>query len=133
MAADAEAVRHLAGKVAAALEAADLSAYADLLDPAVTWGPPGDPVPPCRNREQVLQWYRHGVQSGTRARVTETTVSGDKILVGLKVTGRLSPDDEPGGEEDRWQILTVRGGRVTDIAGFDGRDEAIAWSGFHNA
>ena len=60
----------LAGQVRQALQAADLDAYAALLDPAVPLGPPGDPSAPCQSRAQVLAWYRQGRNSGTRARVT---------------------------------------------------------------
>jgi RimJ/RimL family protein N-acetyltransferase/ketosteroid isomerase-like protein len=117
----------LAAQVRSALEAADLDAYADLLDRGVRWGPPGDPVPQCRSRAQVLAWYRRGRQAGTRARVVETVVAGDKILVGLKVARSAAPDD--GVESDRWQVLTVRHGRIADITGFDNRDDAAAWAG----
>jgi RimJ/RimL family protein N-acetyltransferase len=123
----ADVVERLAGQVTLALEAADLDAYAELLDPAVRWGPPGDPVPPCRNRAQVLAWYQRGRAAGVRARVTETLVSGNRILVGLKVSGR--PATGAGDETDRWQVLTVREGRVTAIDGFEERDEAAAWAG----
>jgi len=121
-----DATQRLAGRVRQALEAADLTAYADLLDPAVRWGPPGDPSPPCQNRDQVLAWCRRGRGTGTRARVTETLVSGDRILVGLKVTGSQAA---AAGEKDRWQILTVRRGRITGITGFGDRDEAAACAG----
>jgi RimJ/RimL family protein N-acetyltransferase/ketosteroid isomerase-like protein len=118
----AEVMGRLAGQVRQALEAADLDTYAGLLDRAVRWGAPGDPAPPCRSREQVLAWYRRARESGTRARVTDTIVAGDKILVGLKVASG-------GGEADRWQVLTVRGGRITAIDGFADRDEAEIWAG----
>jgi RimJ/RimL family protein N-acetyltransferase len=118
-----DATQHVAGKVRQALEAADLAAYTDLLDPAVRWGPPGDSSPPCQNRDQVLAWYRRGREAGTRARVTEMLVSGDRILVGLKITGSPAAG---AGESDRWQVLTVRDGRITSITGFDDRDEAAA-------
>jgi ketosteroid isomerase-like protein len=117
-------IEWLAGQVRQALETADLEAYADLLDPGVRWGPPGDPAPACQSRRQVLEWYQRGRDAGTRARVTETRVSGDKILVGLAVTGTGTS-----GETGRWQVLTVRGGRITDIVAFDERDEAAAWAG----
>jgi RimJ/RimL family protein N-acetyltransferase/ketosteroid isomerase-like protein len=120
--------RELAQHVAAALEAADLSAYSDLLDPDVRWGPPGDPAPPCRNRDQVLSWYGRGRQAGVRARVTETVVAGDRILVGMRVS-RTGTAAAGGQEADRWQVLTVRGGRVSEIVGFDDRREATAWAG----
>ncbi len=117
----------LAAQVRSALEAADLDAYADLRDRGVRWGPPGDPVPQCRSRAQVLAWYRRGRDAGTRARVVETVVAGDKILVGLKVARTAAPGDDA--ESDRWQVLTVRDGRIADITGFDDRDEAAAWAG----
>jgi RimJ/RimL family protein N-acetyltransferase/ketosteroid isomerase-like protein len=124
----ADLMDRIAGQVREALEAADLDGYADLLDDGARWGAPGDPVPPCRSRAQVLAWYRRGRDAGTRARVTETLVAGDKILVGLKVTG---PADAPteAGEADRWQVLTVRGGRVAEITGFSDRNDAAAWAG----
>jgi hypothetical protein len=123
----AEVMDRLAGQVRQALEAADFNAYADLLDRGVRWGPPGDPVPSCRSREQVLAWYQRARDSGTRARVTETVVAGHKILVGLKLAGR--PDVAETAETDRWQVLTVGGGRITSITGFVEREEAAAWAG----
>jgi RimJ/RimL family protein N-acetyltransferase/ketosteroid isomerase-like protein len=117
----------LAAQVRSALEAADLDAYADLLDRGVRWGPPGDPVPPCRSRAQVLAWYRRGREAGTRARIVETVVAGDKILVGLNIVRTAAADD--GAESNRWQVLTVRDGRIADITGFGDRDEAAAWAG----
>ena len=127
MASGAGDIDYLASQIVTALESADLSAFSDLLDHAVRWGAPGDPAPPCQSREQVLAWYRRGRSAGARASVTEIVVSGDQILVGMTVTGRSSGDSESGAE-DRWQVLTVRDGRVTDIVGFDDRDEAAAWA-----
>lgn len=122
-----EATERLAQQVRIALEAADLAAFSDLLDPDVSWGPPGDPSPSCQNRDQVLSWYRRGRQAGVRARVSEIAVLRDRILVGLMVTG--SQAAEMGGEAERWQVLTVRGGRVVGIVGFDDRSEAAAQAG----
>jgi hypothetical protein len=137
MAGEARDISYLAAQIAAALESADLSAFRDLLDPAVRWGPPGSPAPPCQSREQVLTWYRRGRAEGTRASVTETVVSGDRILVGMTVTGRPSGESESGegesADQDRWQVLAVRDGRVTDIVGFGDRDEAAAWAGLGQA
>lgn len=60
----------VAGRVRAALQEADLSTLADLLDPDVHWGAPDDPAPECQNREQVLAWYRQARDAGLRADVT---------------------------------------------------------------
>jgi ketosteroid isomerase-like protein len=117
----------IAASVRTALEAADLDAFADLLDPRVTWGAPGDPSPPCQNRQQVLEWYRQGRADGRRARVTDAFAHQDKVLVAMRVTpgdGRPEAD-----EADRWQVLTVAHGRVTDIRGYDNERAARAATG----
>jgi SnoaL-like domain len=110
--------------VRAALESADLDAISKLLDPNVRWGP-DDSDQACQNRQQVLAWYRRARAAGVRAHVTETTVYGDRILVGLAVTGRPVADGA-GTEADRWQVLTVGGSGIVEICGFDSREEAAA-------
>lgn len=111
----------LAGQVRAALGSPDLTAYKDLLAPDVYWGPPDSPQWGCHNREQVLAWYRKARRKGVSANVTEVVAGRDALLVGLDVTGR----------EDslRWQVLRVRDGLITDICGFDNRDEAATRAG----
>jgi hypothetical protein len=115
----------IAERVRAALESADLTAIAALLDPNVAWGAPDDRAPSCQNRQQVLSWYRRGRAAGVRAQVSELAVHGDKILVGLKVVGNRAAEDQ-GGDADRWQVLTIRGGHVVDIRGFEERSDAVA-------
>jgi ketosteroid isomerase-like protein len=119
---DPPTMEHLAERVRTALQSGDLTAYRELLDPNVRWGPLDDPSSGCTNRDEVLTWYRRGRARGVRAAVTETVVQGDTILVGLRVTG--NPAEEPGGEVDRWQVLRVVDGRIVDIRGFDDRVEA---------
>ncbi len=109
----------IAGQVRAALASADLAGFSGLLDPGVQWGAPDDSKPTCRNREQVMAWYQRGWQDGTRARVTEVSVHDDKILVGLTVK-------RDGDYGERWQILTVGPGGVTDIRGFEDRESAAS-------
>jgi ketosteroid isomerase-like protein len=118
----------IARRVREALTAADADAFADLLDPRVTWGAPGDPAPPCQNRDQVLAWYRQGQAEGRRAQVTDVAVHGDKILVSLTVTPRKPTVHDVAAE--RWQVLTLTGGRVTDIRGYDDEPGARAAAGF---
>ena len=104
-------MERIAGQVQAALRTADLNGYRELLDPNVTWGAPGDMEFGCRNREQLLAWYRRGRAKGVRADVMETMVRNDKILVGLSIVDG-QPSSEPGSETSRWQILTVKRGLV---------------------
>jgi ketosteroid isomerase-like protein len=115
----------IVGGVRAALESADLDAISELLDPNVRWGAPDDPDQACQNRQQVLAWYRQRREAGVRAHVTETAVYGDQILVGLAVTGRLTVK-EADTQANRWQVLTVGGGGIVEICGFDSREEAVA-------
>lgn len=123
-----DATAEIAQRVRAALDATDLEAFADLLDPRVTWGAPGDPAPPCQNREQVLAWYRQGRADGRRADVLDVTGQRDKILVSMTVTDRHPTPDQPGA--NRWQVLTIVDGRITDIHGYDNESDAVSAAGF---
>jgi ketosteroid isomerase-like protein len=125
MATDQMDMEQIAGQIRTALQSADLTGYRDLLDSDVTWGAPDDAGSGCRNREQVLTWYRRGRAEGVRADVTEAGVYGDKILVGLSVVNDRSPS-EGGDATERWQILTIRDGLVTDIRGFEDRASAVS-------
>jgi ketosteroid isomerase-like protein len=117
----------LAAKVRVALDSADPEAFGGLLDPNVTWGAPGDPSPSCRNRRQVLDWYQRGRADGRRAKVRDLTCHRDKIVVTMTVSSAGSPAVEAG--VDRWQVLTVTGGRISDIRGYDRRGDALAAAG----
>jgi ketosteroid isomerase-like protein len=125
---DERTPEEVAGRVKVALESADLASFRDLLDPNVRWGAPDDPTPSCRNRDQVLAWYQRGRDAGVRASVAEVIVGADKLLVGLAVTGNAAPAAQ-GAEANRWQVLTLGGGRVVDIRGFDDRSEAAVRAG----
>jgi ketosteroid isomerase-like protein len=109
----------LAERIRAALSAEDVEAFADLLDPAATWGAPGDPHPPCRNRRQVIEWFRRGRAAGRHGAVLDVTSSGDKLLVAMTSV--------PGAPvADRWQVLTITEGRISDIRGYDDHTAATA-------
>jgi hypothetical protein len=108
--------------VRVALESADLDEFAELLDPNVTWGAPGDASPPCQSRRQVLAWYQRGRADGLRARVLGVSTHGDKILVSMTVTS----GDDAASETARWQVLTVSNDRVVDIRGYDDEQAATA-------
>jgi ketosteroid isomerase-like protein len=56
------------------------------------------------------------------------TAGAGTLLVGLKVTGTQAAR-EAGEAVERWQVLTLRDGRVTDIRGFDDRAAAAARAG----
>jgi hypothetical protein len=119
-------LEELARKVKLALEAADLIAFAELLDSRVRWGPPGDPSPPCQTRDQVIAWYERAKSSGMTASVGEVQLVAGRVLVELVVSGPGQTRGRTG--QARWQVLTVRDGRVVDIAGFEQELEAVAWA-----
>ncbi len=118
----------LASKVEVVLNSADLSAFSQLLDPNVTWGPPGDQVSGCHNRDEVIAWYKRARAEGMAGEVTEVVPGHDALLVGLRVTG-TGEAEEAGGVAERWQVLRVRAGRVVDIRGYPDRSEAAAQAG----
>jgi hypothetical protein len=64
------------GQVQAAPQSADLTSCRDLLDPNVIWGTPAYEGPGCRNRDQVLTWYRSGRAKGARHMITADPVVG---------------------------------------------------------
>jgi ketosteroid isomerase-like protein len=118
----------LASKVEFVLNSADLSAFAELLDPNVTWGPPGDLASGCHNREEVIAWYNRARAGGMAGHVTEVILGDDALLVGLRVTGTQEAADA-GGAAERWQVLRVQDGRVVDIRGYADRSEAALHAG----
>jgi hypothetical protein len=65
--------------------------------------------------------------SGVAGRVTEIEVLGSRVVVSLTVSGSRA-GIERGGNALRWQVYNVRGGRITDIVGFDDRQDAIEFA-----
>jgi hypothetical protein len=112
--------------VRTALAAEDPAAFIELLDPAVTWGAPGARNPSCKNRNQVLTWYQRGRDAGVRGSVYDVEVLGDRLLVSMSVRGTESAR-ERGGAALRFQVLTIRSGKVVDIVGFDDKTEALSY------
>jgi ketosteroid isomerase-like protein len=119
----------LTGRVRLALESGDLDAIRDLLDPGARWGATEGPSDSdCQNRDQVLAWWARARAAGASAVVTEVTAGAGTLLVGLEVTGTPQAS-EAGGAVQRWQVLTVRGDRITDIRGFGDRAAAAGRAG----
>jgi len=117
--AEAMSAKTLAPQLKGLLEGGDFDALTAVLDPDVTWAAADFPDDGCRNRGEVLAWWRAAYEAGVRAEVTGAEVHGDALLVSLKVTG-------PGGSGDRFQVLTVGVRGITSIAGFESRSDALA-------
>ena len=126
MGAMTDTMEETAALVRRALAAQDVEAFAELLDPAVTWGAPRATNPSCKSRDQVLAWYQRGRDAGVRGRVYDVEVLGDRLLVSMSVRGTESAQ-ERGGAALRFQVLTVRSGRIVDIVGFDDKADARSY------
>lgn len=120
-------MNEVADRVRKAMAASDMSAFAELLDPEVTWGAPGSRNPTCKDRKQVLRWYQRAQESGVRGNVFDVEVLGDRLLISLTVQGTEGAR-ERGGTALRFQVFTVRDGRIVDIAGFDDKSEAFQYA-----
>jgi hypothetical protein len=107
-------VDFVAEHVRAALDGGDLASFGHLLSPDVHWGAPGDANPPCQNRAQVLKWWEKGRAAGRSGTVTEVSVHGNAVLVGMRLDSG----------EDRWQVLRVGPDGVRDIRGYEDRTSA---------
>ncbi len=122
-----DSMTRVADRVRAAFDGAELTALADLLAPDVRWGPPGDESPPCQSRRQVLAWYGRAKAAGRRARVAGVTVLGDRLLVELAMR-EARASHARAEETPRWQLLTVRDGRIAGIVGFDSERDARSYA-----
>ncbi len=116
----------IATLVRKALVSEDISAFAELLDPDVTWGAPGARTPSCKSRNQVLAWYERGRDAGVRGSVYDLEVLGTRLLVSMSVRGTENAQ-ERGGVALRFQVLTVRDSKIVEIVGFDDKTEALAY------
>jgi len=116
----------LTDEVRHAVETVDLVAIAALLAPDARWGVPGQKVPTCRNSQQILSWYEMARDNGARADITEIVIEGNNIVVALKVLNAKAPSKAPNSE--RWQVLSVDGGLVAEIRGYETRHEALEYA-----
>lgn len=117
----------LATEIRRAMESADLDVMGELLTPDARWGAPEQDVPTCRNATQILSWYEMARDNGMRANVIETVIIANHVVVGFKVLA--TRDATPSaGDALRWQVLSVRDGRVAEIRGYETRREATEFA-----
>ena len=97
-------------------------------DASARGAPAGPHAADCKNRDQVIAWWGSARAAGARAVVREVTAGAGTLLVGLEVTGTPTAR-EAGGAAERWQVLTLRDGRIVDIRGFADRAAAAGHAG----
>lgn len=121
----------IAARVRAALGAADLAAFGELLADDVRWGEPGFPGS-CRNRGDVLDLLRAGEEAGATASIGECVAGARGILCELHVRWPERATGRPT-ERHLFHVYVLAGGRIVEIQPFDGRAEAAAAAGIAGA
>ena len=100
----------------------DLDLLGSLLDPEVRW------TGLCRDRTQVLDWYRYLIAEGTTAAVRSVQVDRDAVVLGLAVS-RRAEGARPAPPQQLYQVFTVDDARIVEIRGYGDRDSALARGG----
>jgi len=100
----------------------DLDLLGSLLHPEVRW------TGLCRDRAQVLDWYRALIAEGTVATVRSAEVDRDAVVLGLAVAGRAE-GAAPTPPQQLYQVFTVEGAQVVEIRGYGDRDSALTRGG----
>jgi ankyrin repeat protein len=111
----ADIARHLE----AAYRDQDLGLLGSLLHPQVQW------TGLCRNREQVLDWYRGLLADGTVASVDSVDVDRNAVVLGLAVA-RRAEGARPAPPQHLYQVFSVDGAQIIDIRGYPDRQSALA-------
>ena len=114
----AEIARHLE----TAAQDLDLDLLGSLLHPEVRW------TGLCRDRAQVLDWYRAMLAEGIEASVRSVEVDRDAVVLGLTVS-RRAQGARPTPLEPLYQVFTVRGAQIVEIRGYPDRDSALTRGG----
>ena len=108
----------IARQLQAAYRDADLGLLASLLHPHVQW------TGLCRNREQVLDWYRGLLAGGTVATVHSVEIDREAVVLGLAVEGKAE-GARPTPPQHLYQVFTVDGAQIVDIHGYPDRRSAL--------
>jgi ankyrin repeat protein len=110
----AEIARHLE----TAARHLDLELLGSLLHPEVRW------TGLCRDRAQVLDWYRAVLAEGMEASVRSVEVDRDAVVLGLTV-GRRAQGARPAPPQPLYQVFTVRDAQIVEIHGYPDRASAL--------
>ena len=112
----------LMAEVARQLETAaqdvDLDLLGSLLHPEVRW------TGLCKDRSQVLDWYRAVLAEGIEATLRSVEVDRDAVVLGLTV-GRRAQGARPAPPQPLYQVFTVRDAQIVEIRGYPDRASAL--------
>ena len=109
--------------IARHLEAAcldlDIELLGSLLHPQVQW------TGVCRNRTEVIDWYRSLLADGIRSTVESVEVDADAVVLGLSVA-RQAEGARPAPPERLYLVFRVDMAQVVEIRGYPDRTSALA-------
>jgi ankyrin repeat protein len=100
----------------------DLDLLGSLLHPQVRW------TGLCKDRTQVLDWYRAVLAEGIEAGVRSVEVDRDAVVLGLAVS-RRAQGARPAPPQPLYQVFTVRDAQIVEIRGYPDRDSALTRGG----
>jgi ankyrin repeat protein len=100
----------------------DLDLLGSLLHPQVRW------TGLCKDRTQVLDWYRAVLAEGIEASVRSVEVDRDAVVLGLAVS-RPAQGARPAPPQPLYQVFTVRDAQIVEIHGYPDRASALARGG----
>jgi ankyrin repeat protein len=100
----------------------DLDLLGSLLHPQVRW------TGLCKDRTQVLDWYRAVLAEGIEASVRSVEVDRDAVVLGLAVS-RRAQGARPAPPQPLYQVFTVRDAQIVEIRGYPDRGSALTRGG----
>jgi ketosteroid isomerase-like protein len=110
-----------------ALRRGDVAGASTFLDQDVTWqGLRADWV--CHGPEQVLEWFRWGLEHRRDVEALEFTCSGDRVVLGARGPSITAVEDEPL-EGQIFNVFSLRDRRIVRIDDYRKRGEAFAAAG----
>jgi len=108
----------IARQLQTAAQDVDLDLLGSLLHPEVRW------TGLCKDRSQVLDWYRAVLAEGLEASVRSVEVDRDAVVLGLTV-GRRAQGARPAPPQPLYQVFTVRDAQIVEIHGYPDRASAL--------
>ncbi len=108
----------IARQLEIAAQDVDLDLLGSLLHPEVHW------TGLCKDRSQVLDWYRAVLAEGIEASVRSVEVDRDAVVLGLTV-GRRAQGARPAPPQPLYQVFTVRDAQIVEIHGYPDRASAL--------
>jgi len=112
----------IARQLETAAQDVDLDLLGSLLHPEVRW------TGLCKDRGQVLDWYRAVLAEGIEASVRSVEVDRDAVVLGLAVS-RRAQGARPAPPQPLYQVFTVHDAQIVEIRGYPDRASALTRGG----